>query len=142
MKPSETPSQELKVQEPKPAKVMGRPPFQVTEEVIAKIESMAQLGLSQVQIAKALGITDDTLITKKKTISAISEAMERGRANGIHAVASALFRNATLPSKLHPYGNAAAQTFFLKSKGGFSESAAPEGQEVEEFTFRRTRPAR
>jgi len=126
----------------KALKPSGRPPFEITKDVLDKVEGMAATGMNQRQIAQALGIHEDTFCLKKKAYSDFSEALARGKSKGIQAISSALFRNATLPSKMNPYGNVGAQTFYLKAKAGWAESSTPEGYETQEFILRRTRPAR
>ncbi len=84
----------------------GRPRVSVD---VAKVESLASMGVSQTKIAAVLGISRSTLIGKKKQNEAISAAIIRGRAQGVVAVANALQESAI-------GGNVQAQMFFLKNR--------------------------
>lgn len=108
-------SKKLKALETPRKKKIGRPPFEITEEVIKKIEGLASRGLSCDQIAWTLGINPTTLYDKKNRYPQIDEAIEKGRASGIAAVANAHFIAATVGN------NTAAQQFYLRTKGGFHE---------------------
>ena len=88
---------------------MGRPAFEITGEVIRKVESLASQGLTLEQIARVLGICYDTLNEKKKQYSEFSGAIKNGQAKGIATISNALFNNAK-------NGNTTAQIFFLKNR--------------------------
>ena len=75
-----------------------------------KVRKLAARGLSRTQVALALGISRDTLYRHKAQNSAIEEAFEQGRAEGVGLVANALFEKAIK-------GNVVAQIFFLKCNG-------------------------
>ena len=87
----------------------GRPQFEVTEDVIKKVESLASQGLTLEQIARVLGICYQTLNEKKKEFSEFSDAIKSGQAKGVATIANALFNNAKS-------GNTTAQIFFLKNR--------------------------
>lgn len=72
----------------------GRPKFRVTQEVCEEARDLASGGLAEYQIAAALGIHRDTLIEKKKEYSEFSDAIARGKAEGIGTITSALFEKA------------------------------------------------
>lgn len=74
-----------------------------------KVEALAAQGLTNEQIALALGISRATHFAKKKAESDYSDAIKRGQAKGIAKVSNALFQNAVS-------GNTTAQIFFLKNR--------------------------
>lgn len=100
----------------KAAKKPGKPRIEID---IARVTELASRGLSQGQIAAALGISERTLRNRKTESAEFAEAIEKGQALGIEAVANALFDNAE-------GGNVTAQIFFLKARAGWREK-----QEVE-----------
>ena len=87
----------------------GRPQFEITEDVIKKVESLASQGLTLDQIARVLGICYQTLNEKKKEFSDFSDAIASGQAKGVAAISNALFNNAKK-------GNTTAQMFYLKNR--------------------------
>lgn len=88
---------------------MGRPAFEITDDVCNKAEQYAAEGLTQEQIATALGMGERTLYEKVKKFPQFAQAIKRGQAKGIQEVANALFQNAMK-------GNVTAQIFFLKNR--------------------------
>ncbi|WRQ11927.1 hypothetical protein vBSlqSZDD2_16 [Serratia phage vB_SlqS_ZDD2] len=82
-----------------------------TPEVIAAIQEMASKGLTDSQIAEAMGIARSTFVKKKQLIPGVAEALSKGRAVGIEKVASALFKKATS-------GDTTAIMFFLRCRDG------------------------
>jgi IS30 family transposase len=75
-----------------------------------KVEQFASRGLSTTQIAHNLGVGRSTLYDHMRENSAISDAIDRGRAKGIAAVANALFEAAVTR------GNYQAQQFYLRNR--------------------------
>lgn len=106
---------------------MGRPNWIPPEP--EKVEALAARGLTEEQIAHCLGISQETLIQKKKIYSEFSEAIKRGKAKGIGEIANRLYENAK-------NGNVVAQIFFLKCRAGWKEV------EVREITGKDGRPVR
>jgi predicted transcriptional regulator len=98
---------------------MARPEFIITPEVIKQAESYASRGLTKKDIAAALGITYETLNEKAKKDTEFSEALKRGRSNGIAHVANLLIKNAEQM-------NASAQIFYLKAVGKWSDQSKDE----------------
>jgi hypothetical protein len=92
----------------------GRPKFAITNEVIAKTESLAAAGLTKQEISDCLGISYQTLNEKTKEYSDFSEAITKGKAKGIAMMANNLV-------KLAQGGNAAANIFFLKARAKWRE---------------------
>ena len=75
---------------------------------IEEIERLAGMGLSERQIAAALGISNSTL-TRKKHIEQIGHALKKGRAKALAQVSSKLFENAL-------DGKETSAIFFLKNR--------------------------
>lgn len=75
-----------------------------------KVEHYASRGLSTTQIAHNLGIGRSTFYDHMGANPDISDAIDRGRANGLSAVANALFENAVTK------GNYQAQQFYLRNR--------------------------
>jgi len=73
---------------------MGRPPFEITEDVLQKAETYAAQGLADYQIGLLLGIGKSTMIEKKKDFPDFSDAIERGKAKGVGTITSAVFKAA------------------------------------------------
>lgn len=101
--------------------VGGRPPFEITDAVLLQAESLAAQGMTQEQIAEALGIVRSTLQEKKKEYSDFSDAIKRGQAKGIATITNALFVSGT-------GGNITAQIFYLKNRAGWRDK-----QDIEHF---------
>lgn len=76
----------------------------------SEVEELASRGLSAKQIASCLGIARSTLHKKSAENKDISDAIERGRAKGLKAVANALFEAAVTK------GNYQAQQFYLRNR--------------------------
>lgn len=87
---------------------------------LERVTELASRGLSQEQIAAALGIGARTLQTRKAESAEFAAAIEKGRAEGIEEVANALFTNAK-------NGNVTAQIFFLKAQAKWKDK--PEGSD-------------
>lgn len=96
---------------------VGRPAFEVTPEVVAKVEGLAAQGLDLVQIANVLGINRSTLCKKKAQFEELEDAIKRGRDKGIAAISNALFQKAKK-------GDTTSMIFFLKCRAGWREQEA------------------
>lgn len=94
----------------------GRPKWEPTDKDRKLVESMAAIGIPHADIARVLGISENTLRKRCKHELATSAA----KANA--AVGGALYRNALS-------GNVAAQIFWAKTRMGWRETApkTPEG---------------
>ncbi len=90
-------------------KSRGRPPFEITDEVLAYAEEYASNGLSQDQIALCLGMGSTTLYEKKNEYPDFAEAIKSGQARGIRTVTNALMESAKA-------GNQTAQIFYLQNR--------------------------
>ena len=75
---------------------VGRPRFEVTEEVLQEVEEMAGRGLTVKQIATCLGISPATIYNKQAQYLEFLETIKKGKAVGLSKVTNALFENATV----------------------------------------------
>jgi len=92
---------------------VGRPKFEVNEEVLQRSERLMAQGLTKEQCARALGISVATFYVYQAENSEFSEAIKRGEALGIEEVTNALFENATLER------DNTAIIFYLKNRAGW-----------------------
>lgn len=81
---------------------------------LSKVESLAAQGLTEAQIADALGVSRATVTRNKRDNDAFDAAIKRGKAKGIAVVTSKLMEQVK-------GGNVTAMIFFLKTRGGWSE---------------------
>ncbi len=92
---------------------VGRPKFEINEEVMQRTERLMAQGLTREQCARALGISVATFYVYQAENSEFSEAIKRGEALGIEEVTNALFENATLER------DNTAIIFYLKNRAGW-----------------------
>ena len=102
----------------------GRPPFEITEKVIAQIEQLAGYGLTVVQIAAVIGCSETTMHAKMLRAD-VSEAFTRGRARAEAMIGKSLFEKAKA-------GEGWAVQWWEKTRAGRSEKqvlehSGPEG---------------
>lgn len=88
----------------------GRPKIEITDEMIAKAQTLAASGLIMSQIADALGLGESTLYEKTKEFPEFLESIRGGRAIGIAKVANALFVKAA------DEGDVPAMKYYLSSR--------------------------
>ena len=69
---------------------VGRKPIEITPELIEQAETLAAQGMTQVQIALALGMGESTLYEKMEKYPEFSEAIKSGKAQGIALVTEKL----------------------------------------------------
>lgn len=86
---------------------------------LEEVERLASSGLTQEQIAAALGIGQTTLYKRKRESADFEDAIKRGQAKGISAVANKLYEKAMS-------GDVASLIFFLKARGGWKETVRNE----------------
>lgn len=84
-----------------------------------KVESLAANGLTQEQIAAALGISESTLTKRKKENTDFTDAIKRGKAKGIALVTNKLMESIK-------NGNMTGMIFFLKTQAGWKETNVQE----------------
>ncbi len=92
---------------------VGRPKFEINEEVLQRTERLMAQGLTKEQCARALGVSVSTFQLYQAENSEFSEAIKRGEALGIEEVTNALFENATLER------DNTAIIFYLKNRAGW-----------------------
>jgi hypothetical protein len=90
---------------------MARKPFLVTAAMRDKVRHLAGIGVPQDDIARIIGCAPKTL--RKR----LRDDLDRGTAEANAIVSGSLFTAAK-------GGNVTAQIFWLKSRGGWRESAA------------------
>ena len=87
----------------------GRNPYEVTPELLKKIETLAAQGLTEAQICSCIGWSRDTLWRKKKIHSELTGTIKKGKDKGLAVIANALFEKAKK-------GDTTAQIFYLKNR--------------------------
>ena len=92
---------------------VGRPKFEVTEEVLQRAERAMAQGLTKEQCAAALGISRSKFFEIQEQNVDFLDAIKRGEAMGIEEVTNALFENATLER------DNTAIIFYLKNRAGW-----------------------
>lgn len=98
--------------EPKEKRPRGRPPHVPTDRDRRQVEIMTGLGLTQEQIGKILGVSEDTLQRH------YADEIESGVAKANAKVAQNLFNIATSRES----GSVAAAIFWMKSRGKWRET--------------------
>lgn len=88
-----------------------------------KVSELAAKGLTNLQIAQSLGISQSTFYRWSESFPEFSDACAQGRAKGEIAVANCLY-------ELALSGNITAIIFYLKCRCGWSEKG-PKEQETE-----------
>jgi len=86
---------------------------------LKQVESLAANGLTQEQIAAALGISESTLTKRKKENTDFTDAIKRGKAKGIALVTNKLMESIK-------DGNMTGMIFFLKTQAGWKETNVQE----------------
>jgi len=102
----------------------GRPPFEITQEIIDRCEAYAAQGLTYEQIARCIGLAASTMIEKRKQFPELQEAIKRGQAAGIDQVSNALFNRAV-------GGDNTAMIFYLKNRdpANWRDNPAPKEEQ-------------
>ena len=91
----------------KPIKKVGRKRINLDLE---QVENLASRGLGTTQIARALGVSWDTIDRNRKRSADFEGALKRGKARGLAQVTNALFESATEKNSV------VAQIFYLKNQ--------------------------
>tara|TARA_R100001244_G_C5092836_1_gene116817 strand:+ start:25 stop:456 length:432 start_codon:yes stop_codon:yes gene_type:complete len=94
----------------KAKKTMGRPPFEVTDEVLSNVTQYMSQGLTVDQCARMLGISKSTMMLHQANNSDFSDAIKSGKVRGITAVTNTLFNKAV-------EGDNTSMIFWLKNRG-------------------------
>ena len=92
---------------------VGRPRFEITDEVLLNVENLMTKGLTKEQASGMLGVSLSTFMLHQSENSEFSDAIKRGQARGIDAVTNALFEKATIDR------DNTAMIFFLKNRAGW-----------------------
>ena len=92
---------------------VGRPKFEVTDEVLENTRRFMAQGLTREQCAASLGISVATFYVYQAEYSEFSEAIKSGEAEGIQQVTNALYEKATVDR------DNTAMIFFLKNRAGW-----------------------
>jgi len=87
----------------------GRPPFEITKEVLRKIETLAAQGLTKEQIAHCLDVVPSTFFKYQAKNPEITDAIEAGKAKGVATISNALFGSAK-------DGHFPAQRYYLQNR--------------------------
>lgn len=92
---------------------VGRPKFEITDEVLLNVENLMTKGLTKEQASGMLGVSLSTFMLHQSENSEFSDAIKRGQSRGIDAVTNALFEKATIDR------DNTAMIFFLKNRAGW-----------------------
>jgi len=84
---------------------------------LEELYNLAKIGLSEAQVAQALGISQSTMTRRKQSDAEFDKALKDGQQAGITAVTSALFTGATNADK----PSTAAQIFYLKNRASWTD---------------------
>ena len=76
---------------------------------LEQVENLASRGLGTTQIARAMGVSWNTIDRNRKRSVDFEDAIKRGKAKGLAQVTNSLFTSAT-------DGNVTAQIFYLKNQ--------------------------
>ena len=112
---------------------VGRPKFEVTEEVLDNVENLMTKGLTVEQCSGMLGISPSTFYLHQSENSEFSDRIKAGQARGIDAVTNALFENATVDR------NVPSIIFFLKNRAGWVDKTETKIHEERTVTLDLTR---
>ena len=77
-------------------KSVGRPKFEITEEVMSEVKTLAGQGLTVEQIASCLGISPATFYNRQAENLEFMETIKKGKAIALSKVTNALFENAVV----------------------------------------------
>lgn len=94
----------------------GRPPHEPTDAMRKQVETMAGFGIPQVDIARSLGIHDETLRTHYR------DELDLGVVKANSAVAQSLYKKATGDGAQ----SVTAGIFWLKTRAGWKETLVNE----------------
>jgi len=94
----------------KEQKLPKKPGRKRIELDLEQVENLASRGLGTTQIARALGVSWNTIDRNRKRLGEFEEALKRGKARGLAQVTNALFESATEKNSV------VAQIFYLKNQ--------------------------
>lgn len=97
----------------------GRPRFEFD---LAEVEKLASRGLTQEQIAYAMGSSPAVFYNRKAKSKEFQEAVKRGKMRGVAVMANAMFEHGK-------EGNTAAMIFWMKNNAGWRDKVELSGDE-------------
>ena len=112
---------------------VGRPKFEVTDEVLNNTKRFMAQGLTKEQCAASLGVSVSTFQLYQAENSEFSEAIKSGEAEGIQQVTNALYEKATIDR------DNTAMIFFLKNRAGWVDKTETKVHEEKTITLDLTR---
>jgi hypothetical protein len=112
----------------------GTSKFEITDEVLVKVQALASQGLTTVQIGHVLGAAESTIYKYKKNNVEFAEAIKQGQSKGVATITNALFKSAKS-------GQVTSMIFWLKNRapdewkdrvpeGTYSDTDPPQRVEV------------
>ena len=102
----------------------GTSKFEVTPEILTKVEALASQGLTIKQIGDVLGVAERTVYTHKKNNEQFAQSIKEGQAKGIATITNALFKSAKS-------GQVTSMIFWLKNRAPEEwKDRVPEGTGV------------
>ena len=110
----------------------GRPPLEFDEQQLGLIEGLSGF-LTIAQIADRLGVSDRGFRNAMERLPDVKDAVKRGKARKIEAVAESLFQKATSG------GNVVAAIFFLKAQAGWKDDGSAQ-EEPQPLTINLVQP--
>jgi hypothetical protein len=122
---SELPKKKPRKSKAKPTKQKAGPKprllLEVTPEILAKVEELSKLGMTQFYIAGYFGMSQDTWYERCKIFPELSETYWRGKSKGVEFGTDCL-------KKLMLEGNERAIMFYLRNLAKFSDVGSPEDE--------------
>lgn len=106
----------------------GQPKVELEAGDLKLLERLAGLGLSERNMATAIGVSDATWEALKKRDPRLSGALEKGRAEAARQVANRLFQ-------LCMRGNLGALIWWEKTRSGRHEMGTQVADDARPFTF-------
>ena len=86
----------------------------------SEVERFSGIGLSNKEVASALGIAEATLYRRKQDNESFESALKKGRAKAAADIANAVYENAMK-------GNITAQIWYEKTRRGLSDKVQIDG---------------
>ena len=86
----------------------------------SEVERLSGIGLSNKEVASALGIAEATLYRSKQDNESFESALKKGRAKAAADIANAVYENAMK-------GNITAQIWYEKTRRGLSDKVQIDG---------------
>ena len=87
----------------------------------SEVERLSGIGLSNKEVASALGIAEATLYRRKQDNESFESALKKGRAKAAADIANAVYENAMK-------GNITAQIWYEKTRRGLSDKVQIDGE--------------